>query len=352
MLTKYNFELELEELAEEFYFNPGQAVSQVRGGNSTGNEVYFGGLTKDLLKRLGCQLLELKKGQCPDSGVFGDFRYQKKSQINWQLIRNKSHCAIAVKAAQGQERYILFPSEKLSVTGEITRETKIILSLSDLDEYGEFFGIEYKATNNDNANSISVASFNSTCPCETKTVQISRVKLIHNLPTTLRKNFDGDNKLKVVDVKLNVSFTMYYFIVNDTVVDRRNEIKKIFLCSGGYFAPGVSEEKAEDLSKQKMPSDFGLKNTLYKVGLRYRPFLEARRILCNGYGLYTSWEPKIPKKVKEEQQIQDLLDEVMKIGQEDFNEQSGEYVPVTDTDKSDNVIYLCLSANRIKDRAA
>ena len=144
---------------------------------------------------------------------------------------------------------------------------------------------------------------------------------------------------------------MFYFIVNDDEVGTRSEIRHIFLCSGGFFAPTTTEDEAANLSRQLHPQDLGLNLNLYRVKLRYRPFFESRSIRANGYGLYTSWEPKIPGIEREDRQRNVLLQEVERI-QQDFGEQLADQVAQTRTNDDDNVIYLNLKADRIRARAA
>lgn len=349
MLTKFNFELQLEQIAEKFYFNAASAMTSTRGGNSRGNEVYFGNVSTELRKQLDCQQLVLPKGECPDSGIFGDFGYKSKDEVNWELVKKGTIVVVEVNVPNAQKRYIEVETSKLNLPSSIKADSNISLKLNDFDIYGEFFGIEYKASKNTHPNSISVASFNSSCPSGTKTTELVKIGLIHNLHTTMRKKFDGDADLKVCEIKLSIQFTMYYFIVNDEEQGTRSEIKHIFLCSGSFFAPTTTEEEAAKLSKQIMPSDLGLNLNLYRVKLRYRPFFESRAIKANGYGLYTSWEPKIPGQVKEQAQRESLLKEVECI-QQSFTEDQTAQVS-SQVEEKDNVIYLNLREDRIRRRS-
>lgn len=350
MVSKFDFELRLEEIAERFYFNAASAMTSTRGGNSRGNEVYFGNVSSDLRERLQCQQIMLKKGECPDSGIFGDFHYKDEERVSWDAVKAGRLFVLEVSVPNNQKRYLEFNVEKLDVELPITSSSEIVLKLNDLDVYGEFFGIEYKASKNSNANTISVASFNSTCPSNTKTAEITKVKLIHNLQTNMRKKFRDDSELKWCEVKLLVQFSMYYFIVNDEEIGTRSEIRHVFLCSGGFFAPSTTEAEAARLSKQLMPSDLNLNLNLYRVKLRYRPFFESRAIRSNGFGLYTSWEPKIPGQIREERERQALLNEVERIQQSITDDQTGQEI-VPPSDNTDNVIYLTLREDRIRRRS-
>ena len=237
---------------------------------------------------------------------------------------------------------------------EVTRNSNIELKLNDLDHHGEFFGIEFKASKKSNPNTINVASFNSTCPSDTKTSYL-KANMIHNFETKMRKNFNNDKKLKIKPIKLSIQFSMYYFIVNDEVKDSRSMIRHILVCRGKFFSLNTKEEEAAEISRQIMPQDLGLKLNLYRVKLRYRPFFESRTIQANGYGLYTSWKPKIPWEIQEEATRETLLDEVERIQQSsllnelDQDSQERKSIKIKD---DDNVIYLNLKEERIRYRSA
>lgn len=349
MLTKYNFELELEKISERFYHNAGSQLIATRGGNSRGNEVYFGNVSSDLRKELKCQLIVLPKGECPDSGVFGLFNYKSYDDVNWDRVKDKKSVVIEVSAPNSIKMYIEVGLKDLSLPEVLTNETEISLKLNDLNGFGEFFGIEYKATKNGNEKSIAVASFNSTCPSDTKTTELNKIVLIHNLDTTYKKYFDKTKTLKKHLIKLKIQFSMYYFIVNDEEVGSRSEIRHIFLCRGSFFAPTTTEEEAFKYSKQLYPEDLNIPLNLYRVKLRYRPFFESRSIKASGYGMYTSWEPKIPGQEREEAQRKLLLEEVEKIQQE-YGDEVESVGQKKDSD-FENVIYLNLKAGRIKARS-
>lgn len=353
MLNRYHFELRLEEIAEKFYFNAASAMTSTRGGNSRGNEVYFGNVSSELREKLQCQQILLPKGECPDSGIFGDFNYKTREHIDWDLVKKGKLVVIEVSVPNNQKRYLEFKSDILNLPNPITKDSSINLKLNELDLYGEFFGIEFKASKNSNANVISVASFNSTCPSNTKTAELTKITLIHNLPTTMRKTFNNDKQLKKCEVKLKIQFSMYYFIVNDEEHGTRSEIRHIFLCSGGFFAPTTTEEEAARLSKQIMPNDLNLDLNLYRVKLRYRPFFESRTIRANGYGLYTSWEPRIPGQIREEKEREALIKEVEKV-QQNFNDDQNDQLKLVShspVSEEDNVIYLNLKENTIRRRS-
>jgi hypothetical protein len=349
MLDKFNFELELEKAAERHYFNAASAMASPRGGNSRGNEVYFGYLGPHLRQQLNCQHILLKRGECPDSGVFGDFNYKHINEINWESVKRSDAVVLEVNAPNEEKRYIEVPSKSLpSIPNEVSKETKLEIKLNDLDIYGEFFGIEFKASKNSNPNVINVASFNSTCPSNTKTSTI-KVNMIHNFKTKMRKCFQKDKELKILPIKLNIQFSMYYFIVNDEENGTRSIIRHILVCTGKFFSLSTTEEEAVKISKQIMPKDLGLDLNLYRVNLRYRPFFESRTIQANGFGLYTSWEPKIPGQVREEKERLALLDEVERIQQPELKSPVNEPEPISD---DDNVIYLNLNEARIRKRSA
>jgi hypothetical protein len=350
-MLKYDFELELEKLAERFYFNAGTQMLATRGGNSRGNEVYFGNLSSDLKQNMDCQLIVLPKGECPDSGIFGMFNYKSRETVDWRRIQSGEFVAIEVSAPNSLKRYIEVRTSELILPELLTNESEINIKLNEVNGYGEFFGIEFKAQKNSNANNISVASFNSTCPSNTKTTELNKIEIIHNLPTSSRRFFDRDLGLRKQKIKLSIQFSMYYFIVNDEEVGTRSEMRHIFLCNGGFFAPTTTEAEAAAISKQIYPEDLKMNLNLYRVKLRYRPFFESRAIRANGYGLYTSWEPKIPGIEREERQRNLLLQEVERI-QQDFGEELIDQIAQTSRDEDDNVIYLNLKADRIRARAA
>lgn len=349
MLTKYNFELELEKISERFYHNAGSQLLATRGGNSRGNEVYFGNVSSDLRKEVKCQLIVLPKGECPDSGIFGNFNYKSHDDVDWERVREKKSVVIEVNAPNSLKMYIEVNLNELNIPDVLTNETEICLKLNDLNGYGEFFGIEYKASKNGNEKSIAVASFNSTCPSDTKTTELNKIVLIHNLDTNYKRYFDKEKTLKKHLIKLKIQFSMYYFIVNDEEVGSRSEIRHIFICRGSFFAPTTSEEQAAKYSKQLYPEDLNIPLNLYRVKLRYRPFFESRSIKASGYGLYTSWEPKIPGLEREATQRKLLMDEVEKIQQEYGDEV--ENVGQRKENNFENVIYLNLKAGRIKARS-
>ena len=353
-LNRYNFELQLELIGEDFYLNnPATAMDTPRGGHSRGNESYFGRLTNDLKRELECQRIILNKQQCPDSGIFGNFEYKQEEDINWDTVKLGNIIILKVLTSQKQPRYIEVPSTQILVKAPFTSKTKITLQLNDLNNYGEFFGVEYKATKNSSEKSISVASFNSTCPCDIKTAAI-KAKMIHSLPSNSRNIFNGKNGLKIIDVTLRITFNLYYFIINDIKeCDSRSAIQKIFICNGGFFSPGMKEESTVELSKEKEPEKFGVQHNLYRIKMRYRPFFDSRKIKAKGCGLYTSWEPKIPATVREESERQALLNEVEKISQNFTDEKKPEIQTVLEIcPDTENVIYLNLRAERIKKRAA
>ena len=361
MINRYNFELILEKIAEQFYFNGAVHYGKVRGGNSKENEAYFAGVSVGLRRELACQQILLKKGSCPDSGVFGNFNYKNEDDVSWDLVEQKKIVVIQIDGAERLKRYIEVRIEDFPQVKEpVKRDSGIEVSLNDLDEYGELFGVEYKASKSKTENSISVASFNSTCPSATKTVAIKKARLIHNFKSKTKDYKIKSYALKDCDFKLNINLSMYYLIVNDYPKKQVSEIKQIFICDGAFFAPEVSQERAEALSVQYKPHEMKIDYELERVGLRYRPFFESKTIRAKGYGLYTSWEPKLLALEKEEQQRQVLMDEVEKVKQdflEKLEDEEGNEVEVNDQvdEKSisdDNVIYLNLRDERIKKRAA
>jgi hypothetical protein len=372
MVLKYDFELALEKIAEKFYFNAASALVSIRGGNSRGNEVYFGSVAPDLKSSLKCQQLVLtKKGACPDSGIFGNFGYKHKDEINWDLVRNKKIIVLEVSVPNNQKCYIEVNAEKVNLPPIITEgkkkskskdkddgyaddidndEKKIALHLNDLDEYEDFFGVEYKAAVNPSSTSINVASFNSTCPSNTKTTKL-KATMIHNYPTKMKKNLDGDKELKKCEIIVTVQFYMYYFVVNDIENGTRSEIKQILLCRGSFFAPTTSQEEAEKLSRQLTPKELKKEVNLYRVGLRYRPFFESRVVQSKGFGIYSSWESRLIGEIAEEEQRKALLVEVEKVQQDPIIDEDGQVVPLV-VEEVDNVIYLNLKSDRILRRAA
>jgi hypothetical protein len=352
MISKYNFELFLERAAERFYFNGASQHGKTRGGNSSDNEVYFKSVASDLRRDLECQQILLKKGACPDSGVFGEFYYKIEEDIDWDLVSKKKIVVFEISGVERQPRFIEVKVEELGEVKEpVSKSSGLKFHLNKLNGYGEFFGVEYKAAKSASEKSINVASFNSTCPSATKTTSLSKVKMYHNFDSKNKCEMHG-NILSVCEVTLEISFSIYYLIVNDSIRDGSPTINQIFICDGGFFAPGVSEEDAKKLSKQLYPQDLGIECNLYRVGLRYRPFFDSKTIKTAGYGLYTSWDPKIPKEEKVEKQRQALLDEIETI-QQNFSNSDQEEVPSHEPENyPDNVIYLSLRETRIKKRAA
>lgn len=348
MISKYDFELKLEQAAEKFYFNAATQMVSTRGGNSRGNEVYFGNLSSELRERLNCQQLILPKGECPDSGILGDFYYKHADDVDWDKVKKKEIVVLEVNVPNKQKRYIEVPVASITVPELITPKTETVLCLNNLNLYGEFFGIEYKASLNSNSETISVASFNSTCPSSTKTAELSDVVMIHNFSTTMRRKFRNDKELRICDIKLRVQFSMYYFIVNDEEVGTRSEIKHIFLCPGSFFAPTVTESDAETYSKQLKPETVGVNIELYRCKLRYRPFFEARAIQAKGFGLYTSWSPKIAAIAREERDREQLMAEIERIPQSFFHELPDHFPR---KQEFENVIFLNLREERIRKRS-
>lgn len=351
MLTKYKFELELERVAERFYFIGASQFGKVRGGNSSDNEAYFRSVAIDLRSNLRCQQILLKKGACPDSGIFGDFGYVNEEDVDWEAVQANKLIVIEVTGVERQKRYIeVSPEDLKNIKIPKTKKSDIHIHLNDINSYGEFFGVEYKASRNKSEKSIAVASFNSTCPSATKTERIKKIKLIHGCNSKGKINIH-DYDLFYSEIELTISFSIYYLIINDEPEDKFSAIKQIFICDGGFFAPNMSEDEAKELSKQLYPEDLDKSYSLYRVGLRYRPFFDSKTIRANGYGLYTSWEPKIPLEEEVEKQREQLLNEVEKV-QQSFSEDNGEQIESTDEDMPDNVIYLTLRHDRIKKRAA
>lgn len=351
MTTRYDFELMLEKIAEDFYFNAATAMIATRGGNARGNEIYFGNVAPRLKRDLPCQQVILAKGSCPDSGIFGNFGYKHSDEVNWDLVRRREIVVLEVPVSNNQKQYIEVSIDRLNLPPQISEAERINLKLSDFIENEDFFGVEYKATVNGGQKSIQVASFNSTCPSNTKTGTLSKIQMIHNLPTRMKKNLRGDPELKRCFIDLSVQFFMYYFIVNDIEIGTRSEIKQILLCRGSFFAPNTTEERASELSTQIMPRDLGLEIDLYRVNLRYRPFFESRVIQSNGYGIYTSWESRMIGEIAEEEQRQALLDEVERIQQDPILDENDQEI-IQEIEEEDNVIYLNLREERIRRRAA
>lgn len=368
MLSKYHFELALERIAEKFYFYGATQYGKKRGGNSSENESYFRSVATDLRDILKCQQILIKKGACPDSGIFGDFGYKNDEDVDWKLVEEGKIVALEFDGVARQKRYIEVSASDLGeLPDSITKDSGIELHLNDLNGYGEFFGVEYKASKSNAKNSITVASFNSTCPSGTKTVLLKKINMFHNLKSKSKSTKMQGHDLKICNVNVSISFSIYYLIVNDYPEGQISEIKQIFVCDGSFFAPNMSEVDAKALSKQLDPVKLGIPYTLYRVGLRYRPFFDSKTIRANGYGLYTSWEPRIPRAEEEEKQRELLLKEVERV-QQTFDEvvykdeseaelEGGEtHIEVQKTEKApdspDNVIYLTLREDRIKKRAA
>lgn len=363
MLSKYHFELALERVAEKFYSHGASQHGKKRGGNSADNEIYFKNVATDMRGLLECQQIMIRKGACPDSGVFGDFGYKIDEDVSWDLVEQGKIVVLEVEGVSRHSRYIEIPVKDIGeIATPIKKDSGIILNLNKIKGYGELFGVEYKATESKSKKSINVAPFNSTCPSKTKTIHLNKVKMFHNLESKSKVTKIQGHSLKICEIKLSLSFSIYYLIVNDYPNGQISEIKKIFVCDGGFFAPNMSEEDAKSLSKELNPKDLNIPYSLYRVGLRFRPFFDSKTIRSNGYGLYTSWEPKIPGAEAEERQRELLLREVEKIqqtfddvvGDDELEEESTEVIKgmqATPTDP-DNVIYLTLRADRINKRAA
>lgn len=353
MTSKYEFELMLEKIAERFYFNAASNLVSVRGGNSRGNEVYFGNVAPDLKSGLRCQQLILtKKGSCPDSGIFGDFKYKHFDEVDWERVRDRSNVVLEVNVPNNQKCYIEIDASKIRFP-ELLKDdpqNRMTLNLNELDDYDDFFGVEYKASVNPSSETINVASFNSTCPCATKKTKL-KAFMIHNYPTRMKKNLNGDKELLKCEIVLVVKFFMYYFIVNDVEVGSRSKINQILLCRGSFFAPNTTEEEAEALSTQIKPKDINREVNLYRVNLRYRPFFESRNIQSKGHGIYTSWESRLIGEIAEEAQRLALLDEVERVQQTLITEEDDPVIPQHVNDE-DNVIYLNFKADKILRRSA
>lgn len=368
MLSKYNFELALEKVAEDFYCHGAVNFGKLRSGNSEENEVYFKNVAKDLRDKLECQQIILKSGDCPDSGIFGDFNYKHEDEVNWSLVEERKIVAFEILGAHKQTRYIEVRIEEIpSFTEPVyakysekvkAKHNSINVNLNSCNGYGEFFGVEYKASESKSEKSISVASFNSTCPSATKTRNL-RIRMIHNFKAAGRKLIGG-YKLKSCVVNLSIDFSIYYLIVNDSPNGRISEIRQVFVCDGGFFAPDMSQKDAEELSTEIKPESLGISYDLYRVKLRYRPFFDSKTIRANGFGLYTSWVPKIPEEIREEREREELLREVERVKQNFSDVVDEELLEVADTgaeiegndENPDNVIYLNLRDARIKKRAA
>lgn len=342
MTKKYDFELQLELLGEK-YFTGNNSLNMARGGNSKGNELYFSFVRKEMKERLKCQVILLNKGMCPDSGIFGDFGYESEKHFSWENIENGDSIAVEVMGANEEIQYIEIPSKFLKTKKILKdKEGPYEIHLNDVTEDDGYFGIEYKAAKSNSPNSISVASFNSTCPSKTKTVELL-CNFYHNLPTDAKVKKDEKVHLCKKMLKLTIRFYMYYFIINDITEKGKSIIKQILIADGSFFAPGMTEEKAEMLSKQKKPEDFGEDYKKIfdeaRVKLRYRPFFESKLIKAPiGYGLYLTWPPRLLETVREERERKRLLAEI-------------QYRERAINDK-DNVIYLSLDINQIKRRAA
>lgn len=351
MITKYNFELALERVAEKFYFQGATQFGRVRGGNSADNEAYFRNVASDLRGILSCQQILLNKGTCPDSGIFGDFDYKNEEDISWGLVEAQEIVALEILGVNRQKRFIEVCVAELGDIPTRLTEGNIELALNDVNSYGEFFGVEYKATKNSSQNSITVASFNSSCPSMTKTALLKKVKMYHNFESR-KKVTIMDTDLKVSEINLTISFSIYYLIVNDNPTGSVSEIKQIFVCDGGFFAPNMTEEEAKSLSTQLYPRDLNIPYDLYRVSLRFRPFFDSKTIKANGYGLYTSWEPKIPREEQVLRQRELLMNEVERV-QQSYNDDNNQSLEITGSHENpDNVIYLTLREDRIKKRAA
>lgn len=347
-LIRHTFELKLEEVAEELYM---RRIPLIGGNNGDGHEIFFETLARPLRDRLECQQLILPKGECPDSGIFGNFGYKSQAQVNWDAVKSGEQVVIEVDVPNDQKRYFEFRRVDLDLPERITPETDIALRLNELGEFEDFFGIEYKTSKNSSENRISVASFNSTCPSDTKTSEI-KARLVHNIPTSMRKKFNNDQELKVCEIRLSIQFNMYYFVMNYEKAGAYSSVKHIFLCRGSFFAPTLSEENASLISIELKPNDprLNLNFDLPRVKLRYRPFFESRKITANGFGLYTSWTPKIPEQIREARERELLLNEVLRV-QQMFEVDDNDRVHVQTNNNADNVIYLDLRADRIRLRS-
>lgn len=351
MVDRYKFELELEKIAEKFYLNAATSGGVSRGGNSKDNEDYFKYVNIQLRESLNCQRLILSKGECPDSGLFGDFKYKIKDKIDWDSVKNKLNIVLEVEAPNSEKRYIEIPVSSISFPKLLNSKSKITLFMNDLLFFEDIFGIEFKASKNKSTKAISVASMNSTCPSDTKIASIN-AKMIHSLDSKMKNNFEAKNiNFKSMKVELKIRFSMYYFIVNDEKVDSKSHIRYVLLCRGKFFGLSTSEELAQKLSKELKPTDIKLDLNLYRVKLRFRPFFESRKIQSNGYGLYTSWEPRIPSAIAEHEAREQLLNEIEKI-QQNVTDKKEVVVKPKDLKEEDNVIYLNLNERRIRQRSA
>ena len=344
MLTKYNFELELEKIAEKFYSYGASDHAADRSGHASDNEDYFRSVVEKIKDGLGCQQIKLKKQECPDSGIFGEFNYKHFDDVDWNSIRAGSMVAFSVTISNSEQRFIELKASELLNSPIFMKDR--ILDLNSVGLYGEFFGVEYKAQKNKSSKSIIVASFNSTCPSGTKTSSLKNIKLFHNLDSLTKKKDKMIKDCFFEEIQVQISFSMYYMVVNDEKISNKTQITYIFLCHGNFFAPNLEESIANILSKQKTANDMKMEFDLKRVKLRYRPFFEAPTIKAQGFGLYTSWKPKLPEVAREGRERDALLNEILQI-QQSFN--SEEIDPLKGMD---NVIYLNLTGERIRKRAA
>lgn len=295
MLNKNLFQKSLEEIGMK-YFLENSGIIEKRSGNTTANESYFRFVRKEILEKTKCGVLMLGKQECPDSGIFADYGYLNEKDVNWKSVYDGTTVVIKVKGDLGTSKYLTFPS--LILKNKEIKEKNFEDFSIDLNKHlktDEFYGIEYKATKNSAANSVGVASFNSTCPSGDKNIFITGT-LIHNLNKHGKEFKPKVYKEKLREttwkLKLLVVFKIYYFIVNDADEEKKSKIKHIVIVPGEFFGGAITHEQAAKYSVQPDLKKLGYNFTSNRIKLRLRPFFEAPNIkVHNGYGLYVGWKP-------------------------------------------------------------
>ena len=132
-MKKNEFELEIERLSEQIFFNE-ELLEFINVHKS-----YELNFAKRLGQQLDCNVI---KGG-PGSGVFGEFQLQTEKQVNWIEVYAGTKAVLEVKNIYGHLRYITISTSKLSHMVALSDESRYSLLLNDVVRTNFMAGIEF-----------------------------------------------------------------------------------------------------------------------------------------------------------------------------------------------------------------
>lgn len=267
-MKKQEFELEMEKLCEQIFFNE-KLIEFINVHNS-----YILQFAKSLRKNLDCEVI---RGG-PDTGIFGSLRMQTLKSINWIEIYAGTKALIELKNVFGQKRYITISASKLSHMVNMSSDSGYSMLLNDVMTTGFLAGIEFDFLRYKKSSSITISKSRSRAAQEYGGTIFENVKLIHNLSTGNTKSFEDKPDLKYNLISLAVEYHHYNLILNIEGTSKDATVRKIYMSRGNNLCQYFEKEGSLDI---------------FHLDIKQSPLYNDDMGLDVLDGIYLSWKPHI-----------------------------------------------------------